>query len=95
MRLVLTPAQHWSARGVLDRRRTLWGGWAALAPAGRFYFAGDSGYGPFFKEIGDRLGPYDQAAIPIGAYEPRGFMAPQVPRGKGGSAGAHVSHTIC
>jgi N-acyl-phosphatidylethanolamine-hydrolysing phospholipase D len=39
------------------------------------YFAGDSGYGPFFSEIGGRLGPFQASLIPIGAYEPRWFMA--------------------
>ncbi|KAI8475789.1 MAG: beta-lactamase superfamily domain-containing protein [Monoraphidium minutum] len=77
VRLVLTPAQHWSARGVLDARRTLWGGWAVVGEAQRFWFAGDTGYCPVFKEIGARLGPFDLAAIPIGAYEPRAFMQPQ------------------
>lgn len=37
----------------------------------RFYFAGDTGYCPVFKEIGERFGGIDLAAIPIGAYEPR------------------------
>jgi N-acyl-phosphatidylethanolamine-hydrolysing phospholipase D len=35
----------------------------------RFWFAGDTGYCPVFKEIGERCGPFDLAAIPIGAYE--------------------------
>eukprot|EP00804_Cyclotella_cryptica_P010392 CCRYP_019956-RA/>CCRYP_019956-RA protein AED:0.00 eAED:-0.00 QI:105/0/0.66/0.66/1/1/3/182/846 len=42
-----------------------------------FYFAGDTGLPPEFPlhhQIGDRLGPFDLAAIPIGAYEPRWFM---------------------
>jgi len=42
----------------------------------RFLFVGDTGYTPHFKEIADKLGPFDLAAIPIGAYEPRWFMAP-------------------
>ena len=42
-----------------------------------FYFAGDTGYPesfPLHRQIGDRLGPFDLAAIPIGAYKPRFFM---------------------
>ncbi|KAI8330406.1 beta-lactamase superfamily domain-containing protein [Choanephora cucurbitarum] len=30
---------------------------------------------PAFKEIGDKLGPFDLALIPIGAYSPRWFMS--------------------
>ena len=40
----------------------------------RIYFAGDSAYAPFFRDVGTRLGPIDLALLPIGAYEPRWFM---------------------
>jgi len=71
-----TPAQHFAARWPWDRCRTLWGGFALETAAGRIYFAGDSGYCPAFREIGARLGPFDLALLPIGAYEPRWFMEP-------------------
>ncbi|HWT29438.1 MAG TPA: MBL fold metallo-hydrolase, partial [Propylenella sp.] len=44
---------------------------------GRIYFAGDTGYGAHFGEISARLGAPDLALLPIGAYEPRWFMAAQ------------------
>ena len=77
IKLILTPAQHWSRRGAFDERKTLWGSWAIIGPKHKFYFGGDTGYCPAFKQIGEMYGPFDLAAIPIGAYEPRWFMAPQ------------------
>jgi N-acyl-phosphatidylethanolamine-hydrolysing phospholipase D len=77
VRVVLTPAQHWSTRGLFDRFATLWGSWAVLGTSLRFFFTGDTGYSQIFTQIGERLGPFDLAAIPTGAYEPRNFMKPQ------------------
>jgi N-acyl-phosphatidylethanolamine-hydrolysing phospholipase D len=71
-----TPARHFSARTPLDRNRTLWCGFTVSAPAGRFFYAGDTGTHPEFAEIGRRFGPFDVCALPIGAYEPRWFMRP-------------------
>lgn len=68
--------QHWSTRGV-GRNRTLWGSWAVTHPHGRFWYAGDLGYSDEPRQIGAALGPFDLAAIPIGAYEPRWFMRAQ------------------
>jgi len=68
------PAQHFSGRTLWDRNRRLWGGWAIAGNSKRIFFAGDTGYYDVFKEIGDRLGPFDLAAIPIGAYLPRAMM---------------------
>jgi N-acyl-phosphatidylethanolamine-hydrolysing phospholipase D len=68
------PAQHWSKRGVSDDLKTLWASWAVTGAERRFYFAGDTGYFDGFARIGDVLGPFDLAAVPIGAYEPVEMM---------------------
>lgn len=68
------PAQHWSLRGLADRDRTLWLGFVIDTPCGKTYFAGDTGFGPHFAEIRERLGAVRLALLPIGAYRPRWFM---------------------
>ena len=72
--VTLTPAHHFSARTPFDRNRALWGGFMLIAGGKRIYFAGDSAYAPFFRDVRARLGPIDLALLPIGAYEPRWFM---------------------
>jgi len=68
------PAQHFSGRALWDRNQRLWSSWAVAGSTKRIFFAGDTGYYSVFKEIGNRLGPFDLAAIPIGAYLPRAIM---------------------
>jgi L-ascorbate metabolism protein UlaG (beta-lactamase superfamily) len=74
VRLCCVPAQHVSGRIWGKDNKTLWCGWVAIAHTGKFYFSGDTGYFPGFKEIGKKYGPFDVAALPIGAYQPRWFM---------------------
>lgn len=77
VRFVCTPTQHWSRRSLFDSFKTLWASWAIMIDNFSFWFAGDTGYNPYqFKEIRQRLGPFDGAAIPIGSYAPRHFMKP-------------------
>ena len=72
------PAVHMSRRGVGDGdgdgNRTLWCGFAMKESSKQLYFSGDTAYGEVFKEIGERVGPFDAALIPIGAYKPRSLM---------------------
>jgi N-acyl-phosphatidylethanolamine-hydrolysing phospholipase D len=75
LEIIAVPVQHWSKRSLFSRNKTLWAGWVIASNDFRFFFAGDTGYNSLFKEIGEKLGPFDLAAIPIGAYEPRWFMA--------------------
>jgi L-ascorbate metabolism protein UlaG (beta-lactamase superfamily) len=72
--VTLTPAHHFSARGLFDRNQALWGGLMFTVGEVRILFAGDTAYGTFFHDIRRRLGPIDLALLPIGAYEPRWFM---------------------
>lgn len=76
LQLHFVPAQHFSGRGARDRDRTLWGGLAVTCAGGTAFFAGDTGYGSHFAAIRERLGTPRLALLPIGAYEPRWFMAP-------------------
>ena len=76
LQIVATPARHFSARTPFDRNRTLWAGFMLRGADSQLLFAGDSGAGAHWAEIRERLGPPDLALLPIGAYEPRWFMAP-------------------
>ncbi len=81
-----TPVQHWSARGIGDRRATLWGGFAVFASDFHVYFSGDTGYSKDFLDTQAKFaarqtpalgGGFDLALIAVGAYEPRWFMKEQ------------------
>lgn len=51
--------------------QSLWSGWAVVGPTKRFYYTGDTGFcQPEFRKLGQKLGPFDLAAIPIGCYKP-------------------------
>lgn len=75
----LTPAYHWSSRGLRDRRMALWCGFWLHSPPAQIWFCGDTGYGDgaIFRDIRRRHGTPEIALIPIGAYEPRWFMSDQ------------------
>jgi L-ascorbate metabolism protein UlaG (beta-lactamase superfamily) len=70
------PAAHFSSRGLCDENRNLWLGYVVKSAAGAVYFAGDTGMGPHFAEVRDRLGPVRLALLPIGAYLPHWYMSP-------------------
>jgi N-acyl-phosphatidylethanolamine-hydrolysing phospholipase D len=73
--IVCTPAQHGSGRALIDAGQRLWASWAVIGSK-RFYFGGDSGYAPHLAMIGEALGPFDLAALPIGSYTPPDVARP-------------------
>lgn len=68
VRLVSTPARHFSGRFLTDRDATLWTGWAFLGREHRVWYSGDTALTPQFEEVGRRLGPFDLTLIEAGAY---------------------------
>ena len=76
VRVHLVPAQHWHRRGLRDHNKSLWGGYV-LEGTHRVYHSGDTGYFGGFRAIGHAFGGIDAACLPLGAYEPRWFMATQ------------------
>lgn len=69
LRIVSTPARHFSGRGV-SRDQTSWTSWALVGPSHRAYFSGDTGMTPSFAAIADKLGPFDVAMLEIGQWHP-------------------------
>ncbi len=79
VRIICTPAQHFSGRTPWDRDATLWSGFVLLPPtasvAGQaIYFAGDTGFGPQFAQVAERFPRPRLALLPIGAFRPQWFM---------------------
>lgn len=71
VKLIFTRSRHFSGRGLTDRTTTLWGSWVIQGKTKKIYFSGDSGYGPHFREIGEKYGPFDIAMLECGQYNER------------------------
>lgn len=76
VRVTSVPVQHFSGRGMCDWNTTLWTGYVVHGASGAVYFAGDTGFGPHFQQVRERLGPPLVSILPIGAYRPEWFMGP-------------------
>lgn len=73
-RITFTPTQHFSARTLWDRSKSLWGSYVIDAAGKLIYFGGDAGYSKHYVDIYKKFGPMDIALLGIGAYEPTWFM---------------------
>ena len=71
LQFICAPARHFSGRAILDRNSTMWASWIIKSENRAIYFSGDSGYGPHFKEIGEKFGPFDFAMLECGQYDKR------------------------
>jgi L-ascorbate metabolism protein UlaG (beta-lactamase superfamily) len=66
--ITFTPSRHFSGRGLKDRAKSLWGGWVLKTYNENIYFSGDGGYGTHFREVGEKLGPFDFGIMECGQY---------------------------
>lgn len=71
LKIVSTPAQHFSGRGLFDRNKTLWCSYVIKTEEHSLFFGGDSGYFSGFKTIGAKQGPFDMTFLECGAYNER------------------------
>ncbi len=72
--ITFLPAKHWNRRFITDYNTTLWGSFMIKGKNTTIYFAGDTGYGPHFKEISEYFPWIDICLMPVGAYKPKYVM---------------------
>lgn len=65
--ITATPARHFSGR-LLSQNNTFWASWVIKWGNENVYFGGDTGIFDGFEEIDEKLGPFDMAILPVGAY---------------------------
>ena len=73
--VTFTPSNHWSARGLFDRKNSLWGGWHITYKTKSIIHIGDTAVDDVFQEFQRKLGRFDIAFLPIGSYSPREIEA--------------------
>lgn len=77
--LTAAPSRHFSGR-LFNRNQSLWTSFILKAGSLKLYLGGDSGYSNTFREIGEKMGPFDLAILECGQYDqmwPFIHMAPE------------------
>ncbi len=73
IRFTALPVIHYSRRGLFDKNKTLWAGYAITSKKQNIFFSGDLEYGTHYKELA-KYGPFDLAILSISPYKPAAIM---------------------
>lgn len=68
------PAHHWSAQGIFDRNKSLWGSWMVSFKGYHLYFAGDSAYAGHYHQIANHFPLINTVLMPIAPELPHPWM---------------------
>ncbi len=74
-KLYFLKAKNFSKRDGFDKNKVLWGSFAIMSQQIKIFFAGDTGFSKHLIKIGQNVGPFDVALLPIGSYEPREVLS--------------------
>lgn len=66
--ITATPVRHFSGRTFFHKNNTLFCSYVLQTSSNRIFIGGDSGYGPHFKQIGERFAPFDLIFLENGQY---------------------------
>ena len=68
------PVTHWSKRSLFATNDTLWAGYSIISKHKKIFFSGDLEYASYYKELGEKYGPFDLAILSISPYKPKEVM---------------------
>jgi L-ascorbate metabolism protein UlaG (beta-lactamase superfamily) len=70
VRVTAAPSQHFSGRTPKTRNATLWSSFVVRSERHCVFFSGDTGLTTEYRDIRERLGPFDLAMLEVGAWDP-------------------------
>jgi L-ascorbate metabolism protein UlaG (beta-lactamase superfamily) len=70
VRVTAAPSQHFSGRTLKTRNATLWSSFVVRSERHCVFFSGDTGLTNEYRDIRERLGPFDLAMLEVGAWDP-------------------------
>lgn len=69
LKVVCTPARHYTGRYLLDSNDTLWASWLFIDEYNKVYDSGDTGYGDHFKQIKEKYGDITLSLLDGAQYD--------------------------